>query len=80
MVHLAWAHLSDFQCTPIPIEPVVHADSLLSIFRSLEDHSSRSLWPSIRADVDVSADDVTSGSEEILQILPTGLVWQLEEM
>ena len=77
--NLTRAHLSDFQRTPIPVKSVVHGDSLLGIFGGLEDHGSRSLWPSIRTDVDVSANDVTGRSEEVLQVLPTSLVWQLEE-
>ena len=52
---------------------------MLGIFGGLEDHGSGPLWPSICTDVDVRPNDVTGGSKEVLQILPTSLVWQLEE-
>ena len=56
---------------------MVQGNSLLSIFCSFENNGSRSLGSSIRANVDVSTNNVARRSEQILQILPTGLVRQL---
>ena len=60
------------------VEEQIHTDGLLSILGSFEDHRTASFGPTIRPNVDVSADDVARGSKQILQVLPAGLVRQLK--
>jgi hypothetical protein len=60
------------------VEEQIHTDSLLSVLGSFEDHRTASLGPTIRSNIDISADNVARGPKQILQVLPAGLVWQLK--
>ena len=87
-------HLADFKDAAIPVKSVVHAwshseyyeervessrtDSLLGILRSFENHCATAFRSTIRPNIDVSANNVARGSEQIFQVLPPGLIWQLE--
>ena len=52
-------------------------DGLRGILGCLENDGTGSLGASVEADVDVRTDDVARGAEEVLQVLPASLVWEL---
>lgn len=54
-----------------------HTDRILCILSRLKHDRPTSLGTSIDADVDVRTDDGTRMAEEVLDILPAGLVGQL---
>jgi len=51
----------------------------LGILRSFEDYCATAFRSTIRPNVDVGADDVACGPEQIFQILPPSLIGQLQK-
>ena len=69
--------LADLESASEPVEPVELGDRVLSVVDSLVHNRARSLGSTVLADLDVGSDDGTGGSEEILEVLPVGLVREL---
>lgn len=51
---------------------------LLCILGGLEHYRAGSFRSAIQSNIDISPDDVTSSTEKILQVLPTGLIRKLQ--
>lgn len=74
------AILTDLKVASLPVVTVELLDSVASVVWRLKGDNSGALWPSVWADVNISADHGTftgSLAEKILQVLPSNSVWKL---
>lgn len=70
--------LCDIRCTLAKRIVRRLTDGLLRVLRRLKDYSTRTLGSSVRTNVDIGTNDISGRPEEILQVLPSSLVGQLE--
>ena len=61
------------------MDKLSRTDCLLSVLRSFKYDSATAFGPTIRPNIDIGANDVARRPEQILQILPSGLIGQLQK-
>jgi hypothetical protein len=60
------------------LDKLSRTDCLLSVLRSFKYDCTTAFGPTIRSNIDIGANDVARRPEQILQILPSGLIGQLK--
>lgn len=70
--------LTDFEKATLPIVSVHDVDSVLSVLGSVEGDNTGSLGGSVRSHVNVSTNDISGLTKEILQVLPANREWELQ--
>ena len=77
IVHACMHRIQSIYNVVTQTNPSSLTDGLRGILGCLENDGAGSLGASVEADVDVRTDDVARGAEEVLQVLPASLVWEL---
>lgn len=71
------AVLAHLDHAAVPIEAVVHLHRVGCVVGRGEDDDAAALGTAVRSHVDVGAHDVARAAEQVLEVLPARLVWQL---
>lgn len=69
--------LSDLDTSTEPLEAVELSDGVGGVLRRLIDDDTAALGSTVRERLDVGSNDVSCGSEEVLEVLPASLIRQL---